>query len=137
MADPEAPEILGIDHVTLPVSDLEQSAEWYGRTLGFGRWVQLEAEDRVTAVLLGHESGAELVLRLDPGRAAALAGFDTVTLRVANRARLVAAVAACRARGATVSDVFPAHLGWAARLVDPDGIGVRLHTAEPFDDAEW
>jgi hypothetical protein len=36
------------------------------------------------AVVLGHDCGAELILRLDPQRAAALAGFDTVTLSVAD-----------------------------------------------------
>jgi catechol 2,3-dioxygenase-like lactoylglutathione lyase family enzyme len=134
--DGDVPAILAIHHVTLPVRDLQRSADWYAQALGFRQWVELEEEDRVVAVVLAHDCGAELMLRLDPRRAAALAGFDTVTLRVADRATLEGTVCACRARGVAVSDVFPAHLGWAARLTDPDGIGIRLHTAEPLDDSD-
>jgi hypothetical protein len=71
----------------------------------------MEEEDQVVAVVLGHDCGAELRLRLDPHRAAALVGFDTATLSVADRATLDGTVCACRARGVAVSDVFPAHLG--------------------------
>jgi catechol 2,3-dioxygenase-like lactoylglutathione lyase family enzyme len=136
LGDGVVPAILGIHHVTLPVRDLQRSADWYAQSLGFRQWVELEEEDQVVAVVLGHNCGAELMLRPDPQRAAALAGFDTVTLSVADRATLDGTVSACRARGVAVSDVFPAHLGWAARLTDPDGIGIRLHTAEPLDDSD-
>ena len=76
----------GFHHVKLPVADLARSREWYARVLG----LQTHIEFTENGVLMGvgmHDPGGtiSLALRHDPARAAALAGFDPVALRVPAR----------------------------------------------------
>lgn len=75
-------DLAGVHHVTLPVSDVARSRDWYA--LAFGLAAMKEATDRPGEVTMVHPSAPiEVVLRLDPTRARALAGFDAIAFTVA------------------------------------------------------
>ncbi len=87
-----SPSFIGVHHLKFPVSDLEASADWVRRAFGAERITRCDHHDengRLCAVMLHFPGlGAPLELRLAPGAARELAGYDPVTLGVADRREL-------------------------------------------------
>lgn len=122
--------VVGVHHLKLPVADVVRSQDWYVAALGFAADLQFVEDGVVRGVALRHPvAGLRLALRHDPVRAAALAGFDALSLAVGTRTDLDQVVARARAAaGATPGPVVEGREGWACDLPDPDGIVTRLYT---------
>lgn len=121
--------VSGLHHVKLPVSDVERSAEWYGRAFGFLPVWELREDGELRGAALRHpDSGLQLALRRDPERAAALAGFDVLCLAVGTRRDLDAVLDRLDERGVNHGSPIAGRGGDAVDVPDPDGQLVRLHT---------
>ncbi len=128
----DAPDIFGIHHVRLPVSDVMASRDWYIDVLGFEPLLVYEEEDGITGVALEHRSGVVIGLHEEPPRAAALAGFAVLALAVPDIDRWVGHLAE---RGVPHGTLQDRHLGRCLQVTDPDGLVVELHTLDqPSDD---
>lgn len=123
-------DLAGVHHVTLPVSDLARSRDWYARA--FGLVVLHEAIDNGGGeVTLAHPSTSiRVVLRHDPPRARALAGFDAITFTVATIEDLDAVVARLDTQGVAHGAPMASSSGVSVDVVDPDGLVVRLTTLQ-------
>jgi catechol 2,3-dioxygenase-like lactoylglutathione lyase family enzyme len=124
------PFLLGIHHVTLPVTDLPRSRDWYVDVFGLSVLVNEETADGLVGVTLEHPSGTLVYLRAAPRQAAALRGFALLSLSTPDRAEIDRWAGHLDACGVGHSGVRPAHLGWVLDVVDPDGLVVQLRTAE-------
>src|SRR5690554_2009560 len=83
------PVLSGIHHVKLPVTDVARSVRWYREVLGLEVEIEFVEAGELRGVAL-RDGGRTLrvALRLAPGPAEALAGFDPLTLQVGTRAEL-------------------------------------------------
>jgi catechol 2,3-dioxygenase-like lactoylglutathione lyase family enzyme len=124
------PDLSGVHHVKLPVTDLDRSRDWYTSVLGLSVDIEF-TEDGVVKGLALSDSGntVSLALRHDPARAEALSDFDPLALAVPARD----AVDAWRRRldelGQPHGGVVTGHRGGSVLvgLHDPDGIEIRLY----------
>src|SRR6266705_4060322 len=81
--------INGFPHVKLPVADLARSRDWYARVLGLHTHIEFVEGGVLMGVAMRDPDGSiDLALRHDPVRAAAMAGFDPLALRVPTLAAL-------------------------------------------------
>jgi catechol 2,3-dioxygenase-like lactoylglutathione lyase family enzyme len=125
--------LTGFHHVKLPVSDLFRSRDWYTTVLGLTVEIEFVEDGILRGLALAGADGGEprLALRLDPVRAAALAGFDPVALLVPERAD----VGVWRDRldhlGQSHGGIVTGHGGGSVLigLHDPDGIEIRLYAS--------
>lgn len=127
------PSIIGVHHVKFPVSNLQQSRDWYERVLGLQVLVDFPDEDGVVRGLAGLLPGpppVAVALREHPTAAAGAAGFDPVSFAVANRNAAMAWAEHLDHLGVEHSDVTEGTLGWALDIPDPDGIIIRLYSAD-------
>ncbi len=129
-----AGDVVGIHSVTLPVSDVERSRDWYA--LAFGLEVQHQATDSdATEITMAHPSvSIELVLRRDPIRAQALDGFNALSLAVSTIEDLHAVVERLDAHGIDHGQMTSSGRGLCVDVADPDGIVVQLTTLLPDSD---
>lgn len=127
-----APQLAGIHHLKLPVSNLEQSFAWYQRTLGYERTIEFVEKDTLMGIGMNHpHGGPHLALRLDPDRARAAAGFDYFSIGVPDKAGIEDLAARLDAMGERHAGVHFASIGWILpELHDPDGHEVRFYTTE-------
>ena len=124
------PDLSGFHHVKLPVSDLARSRDWYTGVLGLRVEIEfVEDGDLMGLALLDASGRVNLALRLDPARAAALAGFDPVALLVPERANVEAGRRRLDELGQPHGGVVTGHNGGSVLvgLHDPDGIEIRLY----------
>jgi len=126
------PLLSGIHHVTIPVSDVQQAAEWFATALGFVPVVTFEEEDCVTGVLLEHPSGAAVLLRANPAPAVSHA-FPTLTFAVPDVEELRRWDGHLSDLGITHTEATRTHLGWAIRLWGPERLEFALVTSQPLD----
>lgn len=127
------PSITGVHHVKFPVSNLQQSRDWYVRVLGLQVLVDFPDEDGVVRGLAGLLPGpapVAVALREHPTAAAGALGFDPVSFAVANRDAAMAWAAHLDQLGVDHSEVTEGTLGWALDIPDPDGIIIRLYSAD-------
>ena len=125
------PATLRLGHVTLQVSALERSLEYYQRVLGL-RVLSRSAHD---AVLAAHDDDAPLVRLIErPGAASAAAGarlglyhFAILLPDRAALGRFVAHLSQVGAR-AGASDHLVSE---ALYLRDPDGLGIEVYADRP------
>jgi catechol 2,3-dioxygenase-like lactoylglutathione lyase family enzyme len=120
---PRTPEIVGLHHVRLPVSDVLASRDWYVDVFGFESILVEEDEDRITGLVLEHPSGVVLGVHADRARAAALRGFVVVAFGVRDLSWWVDYL---DRRGITHGRAGQQHLGRSVQVADPDGICVAL-----------
>ena len=127
-------DVAGIHSVTLPVTDVERSSDWYASA--FGLEVLHEATDSDAAeITMAHPSvSIELVLRRDPIRAHALAGFDALSLAVGTIEDLNVVVARLDAHGIAHGQITSSSRGECVAVPDPDGLVVQLTTLLPGSD---
>jgi catechol 2,3-dioxygenase-like lactoylglutathione lyase family enzyme len=129
------PELRGIHHLKLPVSDLHASLDFYERALGATRIPQADhfrADDHAlyAFILAVPGLGAMLELRLHPERAQSHAGFDSVTISVADRAALTQWDRHLTEQSIPHSPLITAIQAWLIVVEDPDGNRLRLYTEE-------
>ena len=128
------PFIQGIHHVTLTVSDIDASIDWYRDVLGLkpGARSQENRLDKarlrdprsgVVVVLVTHEEPAD-VDGFDPRRV----GLDHVSFAVSDRNALVAWQAKLDTAHVSHSGIKSGSMGDLICFRDPDGIAVELYT---------
>ncbi len=128
-------ELSGFHHVKLPAADVERSRDWYGRVLNLQAYLEFVEDGVLMGVAMRDANGtAQLAVRHDPARAAALAGFDPIALCVPTRAGLEAWQRRLEELGEPHGGIVSGHVGWAlVGLHDPDGIEIRLYTPNDTD----
>lgn len=127
------PSIVGVHHVKFPVSNLDQSRQWYEKVMGLQVLVDFPDDDGVVRGLAGLLPGkppVAVALREHPAAAAGVEGFDPVSFAVANRASAVAWAEHLDQLGVEHSEVAEGTLGWTLDIADPDGIIIRLYSAD-------
>ncbi len=115
-------ELVAVQRVAVPVSDVLRCGDWYVSAFGF---VSTPGADGVR-VLRHSEQPIELVLTADPVRAAAMAGFPLVTFAVGTEADLATLLARFENRAVTHGP--PTGVPLAVDVPDLDGIVVRVTT---------
>jgi catechol 2,3-dioxygenase-like lactoylglutathione lyase family enzyme len=130
-----APELLGIHHLKLPVSDLARSLAFYESAFDATRIPAADHRRQSDGSLYAHilavpGLGTLLELRLNPQRAKAHAGFDPVTIAVADRATLARWDDHLTGLDVPHSPVITAIQAWLIVVEDPDANRLRLYTRE-------
>ncbi len=138
MTSTAAPELDGIHHVKLPVSDLDRSRAWYESRLGYRLTTEFIEDGTVMGVALAHPNGGpDLALRLNPELAARAAGFDYFAIGVPDKAALEALAERLTALGEQHAGVHFATIGWILpHSHDPDGHEIRFYTTESHTDRD-
>jgi catechol 2,3-dioxygenase-like lactoylglutathione lyase family enzyme len=125
------PELAGIHHVKIPVTDLTRARAWYERLFGFRASWEFPDADGVVRGVAGemHGLGDVLVaLRENPQAAAGCRGFDPIGFAVQDRADLEAWAAHLDTLGIRHSPVIEASIGWLLVFNDPDGLELHVYT---------
>ncbi|TAM71076.1 MAG: VOC family protein [Microbacteriaceae bacterium] len=126
------PEISGIHHVTLTVSDAPTAATWYRDVLGFEIQRQLQVNE-ITRVMMTR-AGFELVLdshgdQAVPGAfSERRAGLDHLSFAVVDRTALDQWAEHLDAVGVKRSPVKQGSTGSLLAFRDPDNIALELYT---------
>jgi catechol 2,3-dioxygenase-like lactoylglutathione lyase family enzyme len=129
------PEVVGLHHIRLPVSDVMRSRDWYFAVFDFEPRLSFEEEDRVVGVVLIHQSGLTLGLHHAPELARSLEGFCSVALSVGDSDDLDHWCTRLDTLGTQHTSPAEGHLGWYVEVPDPDGLIIQLHTiAQPTAD---
>jgi len=133
-----APELDGIHHVKLPVSDLDRSRAWYESRLGYRLTTEFIEDGAVMGLALAHPNGGpDLALRLNPELAARAAGFDYFAIGVPTKAAIDALAHRLTALGEQHAGVHFATIGWILPdSHDPDGHEIRFYTTEAHTDPD-
>jgi catechol 2,3-dioxygenase-like lactoylglutathione lyase family enzyme len=136
MTSSDAPELDGVHHLKLPVSDLGRSRAWYESRLGYQVATEFTEDGALTGLALVHPRGGPmLALRLDPDLAARAAGFDYFSIGVPAKAAIEALARRLAALGEHHAGVHFATAGWILPGThDPDGHEVRFYTTEHHTD---
>jgi catechol 2,3-dioxygenase-like lactoylglutathione lyase family enzyme len=134
---PAVPQLAGVHHLKLPVRDLQRSAAWYERTLGYTPVMEFVEQGQLMGLVLNHPNGGpQLALRLDPQRAESSAGFDYFSIGVPTHDALDILAARLDRLGEAHAGVHQTPVGWILPMLhDPDGHEVRFYTIERPDGA--
>ena len=124
-------DLAGVHHVTLPVSHVARSRDWYARAFGL-TMLDEATDDGEAEVTMAHPSAPiEIVLRQDPLRAQVLAGFTVVAFTLATTEDLDAFVARLDTQGVAHGPPTAARHGLSVDVTDPDELVVQLRTLLP------
>jgi len=123
--DAPAPDIIGMHHVRLPVSNVLLSRDWYSVVLGLAPILVAEDEEGVTGIVMRHRTGIIISLHCAPERAKALLGFAVLGLSVPDLAAWTRHLDRLGIGHSNPVDVHPGH---RLEVVDPDGLVIELHT---------
>jgi catechol 2,3-dioxygenase-like lactoylglutathione lyase family enzyme len=133
----EQPQVAGIHHLKVPVSDLARSAAWYGEVLGAVRipeYDHINAKGELFAQIFRVPGVDTMVeLRLAPGIAAGIRGFDPIMFSVELHDDLLTWIAHLNELTVENSGVLRGILGWTLVCYDPDGLSIRFYTNEEHE----
>lgn len=125
------PDLVGVHHVSLSVSDRDRSAAWYSEVFGFVELFREEGDTRRAAVMAFPGGGYSVGLTehlpvdgagFDPRRR----GLDHLAFTVADRADLDGWARRLDEHGVEHSGVIEISVGAILNLRDPDGIALAL-----------
>lgn len=138
MTSSGAPELDGVHHVKLPVSDLNRSRAWYESRLGYQVATEFTEDGALMGLAFVHpRGGPSLALRLDPDLAARAAGFDYFAIGVPSKTALDTLARRLTALGEHHAGVHFATIGWILpHTHDPDGHEIRFYTTEHHTDPD-
>jgi catechol 2,3-dioxygenase-like lactoylglutathione lyase family enzyme len=127
----DVPDLAGISHIDLSVTDIERSLPFYTEVLGFEVLAREQGDDR-TMVVMTHpglangvclnEHQASDQARFDERRA----GLDHLSFRVANRDELEAWQRTFETHGVPHSPIADTPFGPVLVFRDPDNIQLEL-----------
>ncbi len=131
------PDLTGVSHVNLTVSDVDRSVAWYTDVLGFTvlaptdapgikRVLLVHAPSRTLLGLARHESGAGDAF--DETRT----GLDHLAFAVADRDELVRWSEHLAAKGADATEIKDVWYGNCITVRDPDNVQLELFVAPPI-----
>lgn len=132
MPDNTAPTLSGIHNVRIAVSDLAASTQWYEETFGLQNEVDFIEHGVHTGTSLLHPNKrARVILFQSRERAEQLSGFDPIAFEIPTLADLYEWHEHLTALGIEHKAPYQGHLGTVIPAIkDPDGIQIRLYTAE-------
>jgi glyoxylase I family protein len=129
------PQLGGLSHLDLTVTDVERSAEWWERVMGFSRvnsaqyptWRICSLMDAAgfAVTVMSHDSTTDE--QFDETRV----GLDHFAFAVESRSALDEWVAHFDAHGVTHTGVIEAHFGDTVVFRDPDNIQLELFLFDP------
>ncbi|MHB8463730.1 MAG: VOC family protein [Acidimicrobiales bacterium] len=128
-----APELDGIHHLKVHVTDVRRSARWYARVLGYQPSIEFVEGERLVGYGLGHPNGGTLLtLRLDPEHAARTAGWVYFEMGVPDKEALDRLAEHLDECGEPHGPVVQTPIGWLLPgLFDPDGHEMRFYFSLP------
>jgi catechol 2,3-dioxygenase-like lactoylglutathione lyase family enzyme len=134
----DAPQLAGVHHLKLPVTDLARSREWYRSRLGYQVQMEFIEQGTLMGYGLAHPNGGPMLgLRLNPERARAAAGFDYFAIGVPGKAAMDQLATRLTALGEQHAGVHWASIGWILpHLHDPDGHEIRFYTQQHHTDLD-
>lgn len=125
------PDLTGVSHVGLTVTDLDRSVAWYTDVLGFVLFAPTDAPG-MRRVLLVHPT-SKLLLGLtqhESGSGDAFSetrtGLDHFAFAVADRDDLAAWAERLAEKGADATEIKDVYYGSCITVRDPDGIQLEL-----------
>jgi catechol 2,3-dioxygenase-like lactoylglutathione lyase family enzyme len=125
------PELAGIHHLKIPVTDLARSVEWYGKVFGFKATWEFPDDDGVVRGVAGELPGlgdTQVAFRVNARAAAGCENFDPVSLGVRDKSDVEAWAAHLDELGIGHSPVIDASIGWLLVFDDPDGLQLHLYS---------
>lgn len=132
-----SPGITGIHHLKIPVTDLQRSLKWYETALGAVRQPQFDhflPDGTLFAHILEVPGlGYPLELRLAPGMARNMRGFDPIVFAVQGRGDLQKWEQFLELVGIEHSSILRGIIGWLLVFTDPDGLSIRLYTIDQHE----
>lgn len=125
------PSITGCHHISLTVSDVDRSAEWYTSLLNMQVMLSYDGDDVRFRVMAHPESGWMLGVRQYPARPADSfdefrTGLDHVAFHVATEAELKEWERELSARGITFTPTAETPIGSVVVFRDPDNIQLEF-----------
>jgi glyoxylase I family protein len=125
------PELMGISHIDLTVSDCERAAAWWQDVVGFMLVNRTRGETFETRTLV-HSSGALVTVMTHDGTAEMgtfderRVGLDHLAFRVANRDELQQWMTHLDAKGVTHSDIIDIGFGPTVVFRGPDNLQLEF-----------
>jgi catechol 2,3-dioxygenase-like lactoylglutathione lyase family enzyme len=128
-----APELAGMHHIKLPVTNVERSRTWYERVFGLHVIWEFPDDEGVVRGLAGTVPGLGdtlLALRENVSAAHGSRAFDFVGFAINDRADAERWVEWLDQLGIDHSPVIDASEGWLVVFRDPDDIEIHLYSWE-------
>lgn len=125
------PDLAGIHHLKIPVSDLAGSLRWYEQVLGLTVALEFPDDDGVLRGVAGKVAGLGdtlLALRQNADAVAGVKGFDPIAFAVNGHDDLQAWVAHLDDHGVSHTPIIKATTGWLVAADDPDGIHILFYS---------
>ncbi|GAB4002722.1 VOC family protein [Glycomyces albus] len=125
------PNLAGVHHIKVPVTDLPTSVEWYQRVFGLRLVWEFPDENGVirgTGGTVPGLGGTMLALRENPKAAEGCKDFDPFGIAVEGPDDLRAWMAHLDELGIEHSPLIEASLGWLLVFNDPDGLEIHMYT---------
>jgi catechol 2,3-dioxygenase-like lactoylglutathione lyase family enzyme len=125
------PQLAGIHHVKIPVTDLARSTSWYAEVFGLRVSMEFPDADGVIRGVAGDAPGlgdTQLTLRVNPKAAEGCRDFDPVSFAVGDHAGIQAWTTHLDRLGISHSPVIEASVGWLLVFSDPDGLQLHLYS---------
>ena len=128
---PEVPAVEGIGHISLTVTDLAASVEWYQRVLGLGKMMDEDHPGGRAEILITPDFRLIIGLHLHDANEGELfsetkTGLDHVGFNVPNREALEAWIARFDELGVEHGEVEEAPYGALVAFRDPDNIQLEM-----------
>jgi len=125
------PELGGIHHVKLAVSDIQRSVSWYERVFGFKVTMEFKDDEGIVRGSVGQLAGLDktlLAFRENRELSESLSGFDPVSFAVQGKAEVESWVAHLNEQGVENSGLRIAAIGYIVFFHDPDGIKLHVYS---------
>ena len=124
------PEITGVSHVALSVTDLERSKAWYMDVLGVQPLMEGEENDQKFCVTI-HPTGLVVGLREHAGSSGdeftpTRTGMDHVAFGASGRDELEKWQAFFEEKGITYTPIIDTDYGHVLNFKDPDNIALEM-----------
>ena len=133
----QTPTLSGIHHPKIPVSDIEQTAAWFEKTLLARRIPRFDHKDEngtlYAAMMMLPGVDKPLELRHAPRAAKAIAGYDPVTFQVDKKEDLDVWAKQLDAAGWQHSGVIQGYIGHLIEMKTPDRLEIGFYTKPEGD----